>query len=45
MACKPFFFSIVVDVVTGLEREHAFCQLFYGDFVLMCEVIEGLRNS
>ena len=43
---SPFVFVVVVDVVTVLAREGALSELMYaGDFVLMSETTEGLRNS
>ena len=40
---SPFVFSMVVDVVTGLARECALCELLYADdLVLMSETIEEL---
>ena len=41
----PFYFAVVVDVVTEFAREGVLSELLYADdFVLICEAVEGLRN-
>ena len=40
------FFAVMVDVVTGLDRESVLSELLYADdLVLMSETIEGLKNK
>ena len=42
----PFFFAMVVDVVTELSREDALSELFYNDdLVQMSETMEGFRDK
>ena len=42
---SPFLFAVVVDVATECAGECVQSELLYaGDFVLMSETIEGLRN-
>ena len=41
---SPFFFALVVDVVTEFARDCTLCDLLYADdLVLMSETIVGLR--
>ena len=41
-----FLFAMVADVVTEFAKEGALSELLYADdLVLMCEIIEGLRNK
>ena len=43
---SPFFFAVVIDVVTEFAREGALGELLYADdLVLMSETIEGLGNK
>ena len=43
---SPFLFAVVVDVITEFAREGALSELLYADyFVLMSEIIEGLKNK
>ena len=42
----PFLFAVVVDVATELARCGFMVELLYADdLVLVCEVIQGLRNK
>ena len=43
---SPFYFAVVVDVVTNVAREGALSESLYADeLVLMSEAIEGLTNK